>query len=102
MMRGGRAVVATGAHLTCKEKVDLRSQIGRELRPLTLSDTLTSPRRAEVDRSWGRMQTETPSTSSAAFAANRARGAVAFDVHVRDGATRRGRLHESGSLRVRF
>jgi urease accessory protein len=48
------------------------------------------------------MQTETPSTSSAAFAANRARGAVAFDVHVRDGTTRRGRLHESGSLRVRF
>ena len=56
----------------------------------------------EVDRSWGRMQTDTPSTSSAVFAANRARGAVAFDVHTRDGITRRGRLHESGSLRVRF
>ncbi|WP_024507668.1 urease accessory protein UreD [Bradyrhizobium sp. ARR65] len=48
------------------------------------------------------MRTETPSTSSAVFAANRARGAVAFDVHVRDGVTRRGSLHESGSLRVRF
>ncbi|WP_407176960.1 urease accessory protein UreD [Bradyrhizobium sp. STM 3562] len=48
------------------------------------------------------MQTDTPSTSSAVFAANRARGAVAFDVRVRDGVTRRGSLHESGSLRVRF
>jgi urease accessory protein len=48
------------------------------------------------------MQIDTPSTSSAVFAANRARGAVAFDVHKRDGITRRGRLHESGSLRVRF
>src|SRR5215470_17393212 len=38
----------------------------------------------------------------ATFAANRARGAVAFDVHVADGVTRRGALHESGSLRVRF
>jgi urease accessory protein len=36
------------------------------------------------------------------FAANRARGAVAFDVRAIDGVTRRGRLHESGSLRVRF
>jgi urease accessory protein len=36
------------------------------------------------------------------FAANRARGAVAFDVRLVDGATRRGALHESGSLRVRF
>ncbi|WP_338317721.1 urease accessory protein UreD, partial [Bradyrhizobium ottawaense] len=33
---------------------------------------------------------------------NRARGAVRFDVHARDGVTRRGVLHESGSLRVRF
>src|SRR5215813_4707158 len=38
----------------------------------------------------------------ATFAANRARGAVALDVHLQDGATRRGALHESGSLRVRF
>ena len=29
-------------------------------------------------------------------------GAVKFDVHVKDGATRRRELHESGSLRVRF
>jgi urease accessory protein len=36
------------------------------------------------------------------FEANRARGAVRFDVHLRDGMTRRGTLHESGSLRVRF
>lgn len=40
--------------------------------------------------------------SSASFAANRARGAVAFDVHLVDGRTRRRQLHESGSLRVRF
>jgi urease accessory protein len=38
----------------------------------------------------------------AVFAANRARGVVAFEVHARDGVTRRGCLHESGSLRVRF
>lgn len=36
------------------------------------------------------------------FEANRARGAVRFDVHARDCVTRRGTLHESGSLRVRF
>jgi urease accessory protein len=36
------------------------------------------------------------------FEANRARGAVRFDVRLRDGVTRRGALHESGSLRVRF
>src|ERR1700747_331415 len=40
--------------------------------------------------------------SSATFAANRARGAVCFDVRRADGVTRRGKLHESGSLRVRF
>jgi urease accessory protein len=40
--------------------------------------------------------------SASAFAANRARGAVAFDVRSVDGVTRRGALHESGSLRVRF
>jgi urease accessory protein len=42
------------------------------------------------------------SAASAIFAANRALGAVAFDVHEVEGVTRRGRLHESGSLRVRF
>ncbi|MBR0778357.1 urease accessory protein UreD [Bradyrhizobium diazoefficiens] len=42
------------------------------------------------------------SVSSGVFQANRARGAVRFDVHARDGVTRRGALHESGSLRVRF
>jgi urease accessory protein len=47
------------------------------------------------------MQTETRA-ASAIFAANRARGKVAFDVRLEDGVTRRGRLHESGSLRVRF
>ncbi|MDF0493795.1 urease accessory protein UreD [Bradyrhizobium yuanmingense] len=42
------------------------------------------------------------SATSTLFEANRARGAVRFDVHARDGVTRRGALHESGSLRVRF
>ncbi|MDF0522155.1 urease accessory protein UreD [Bradyrhizobium yuanmingense] len=42
------------------------------------------------------------SATSTLFEANRARGAVRFDVHARDGVTRRGVLHESGSLRVRF
>lgn len=40
--------------------------------------------------------------ASAIFAANRARGTVRFDVRSEGGVTRRGRLHESGSLRVRF
>jgi urease accessory protein len=40
--------------------------------------------------------------SASVFAANRARGAVAFDVQSVDGVTRRGAVHESGSLRVRF
>jgi urease accessory protein len=40
--------------------------------------------------------------SSDTFAANRALGSVAFDVRNVDGVTRRGQLHESGSLRVRF
>jgi urease accessory protein len=40
--------------------------------------------------------------ASAIFAANRAKGAVRFDVRHQDGVTRRGHLHESGSLRVRF
>src|SRR5262245_2110446 len=48
------------------------------------------------------MQSGTSGAASAVFAANRARGAVKFDVAVRDGLTRRGALHESGSLRVRF
>ncbi|MCA1468038.1 urease accessory protein UreD [Bradyrhizobium sp. IC3195] len=42
------------------------------------------------------------SVTSTVFEANRARGTVRFDVHARDGVTRRGTLHESGSLRVRF
>jgi urease accessory protein len=48
------------------------------------------------------MPTDIARAASATFAANRARGAVAFDVHLKDGVTRRGNLHESGSLRVRF
>jgi urease accessory protein len=48
------------------------------------------------------MRIDTTSAHSATFAANRARGAVSFDVHRKDGVTRRRRLHESGSLRVRF
>jgi urease accessory protein len=40
--------------------------------------------------------------SAEVFASNRAVGAVAFDVALVDGVTRRRQLHESGSLRVRF
>ena len=48
------------------------------------------------------MRTDTTRAASATFAANRARGEVKFDVKLADGVTRRGVLHESGSLRVRF
>jgi len=48
------------------------------------------------------MRTDSTSATSAIFAANRAQGAVRFDVHQVDGVTRRRHLHESGSLRVRF
>jgi urease accessory protein len=48
------------------------------------------------------MRGEIAGASSVTFAANRAQGAVRFGVHLRDGVTRRGDLHESGSLRVRF
>ena len=48
------------------------------------------------------MLTDATSAASRIFAANRARGAVAFDVHLAEGKTRRRHLHESGSLRVRF
>jgi urease accessory protein len=47
------------------------------------------------------MQGETAADSDL-FASNRAMGAVIFDVHNAGGVTRRGKLHESGSLRVRF
>ena len=48
------------------------------------------------------MRTDTARATSATFAANRAQGAVKFDVQLEGGVTRRGALHESGSLRVRF
>src|SRR3984893_15771764 len=48
------------------------------------------------------MRTDISRAASATFAANRAQGAVKFGVHLQDGVTRRGALHESGSLRVRF
>jgi len=48
------------------------------------------------------MRTDIAHTASATFAANRAQGRVKFDVRLQDGVTRRGDLHESGSLRVRF
>jgi urease accessory protein len=48
------------------------------------------------------MRTDTTRATSATFAANRAQGTVKFDVKLDDGVTRRGVLHESGSLRVRF
>lgn len=48
------------------------------------------------------MHSDPSAAASETFAANRAVGVVAFDVQARDGVTRRGALHESGSLRVRF
>jgi urease accessory protein len=48
------------------------------------------------------MQGDTTSAASEIFAANRAEGAVMFDVQLLEGVTRRRHLHESGSLRVRF
>lgn len=48
------------------------------------------------------MRTDTTRAASATFADNRARGAVKFDVRLVEGVTRRGHLHKSGSLRVRF
>jgi urease accessory protein len=48
------------------------------------------------------MHSDLTAMASPTFAANRAVGAVAFDVGLKDGLTRRGHLHESGSLRVRF
>jgi urease accessory protein len=48
------------------------------------------------------MQTNMTDAASKVFASNRAVGAVTFDVALVDGVTRRRRLHESGSLRVRF
>jgi len=48
------------------------------------------------------MQAGITHQGAAIFAANRARGAVQFDVASVDGATRRRELHEAGSLRVRF
>src|ERR1700722_17661955 len=57
-------------------------------------------RRGRVPGGW--MRTVSISAASAIFAANRARGAVTFDVHQVEGVTRRRHLHESGSLRVRF
>jgi urease accessory protein len=48
------------------------------------------------------MQSEPTNATSEVFAANRAVGAVRFDVALVDGVTRRRQLHESGSLRVRF
>ena len=48
------------------------------------------------------MRTETTGAASSTFAPNRAQGAVKFDVKLQDGVTRRGVVHESGSLRVRF
>jgi len=48
------------------------------------------------------MRTDTTHAAAATFAANRAQGAVKFGVQLQDGVTRRGMLHESGSLRVRF
>ncbi|MGJ4926879.1 urease accessory protein UreD [Bradyrhizobium sp. HKCCYLS2038] len=48
------------------------------------------------------MPADPVSATADIFEANRARGAVRFDVRLQDGVTRRHHLHESGSLRVRF
>ncbi|WP_315783447.1 MULTISPECIES: urease accessory protein UreD [unclassified Bradyrhizobium] len=48
------------------------------------------------------MRADPASAAADTFEANRARGAVRFDVRLQDGVTRRHHLHESGSLRVRF
>ncbi|WP_315724379.1 MULTISPECIES: urease accessory protein UreD [unclassified Bradyrhizobium] len=48
------------------------------------------------------MRADPASAAADIFEANRARGAVRFDVRLQDGVTRRHHLHESGSLRVRF
>ena len=48
------------------------------------------------------MRADPASAAADIFEANRARGAVRFDVRLQDGMTRRHHLHESGSLRVRF
>jgi urease accessory protein len=48
------------------------------------------------------MRSDNVHTALATFAANRAQGRVKFGVRLQDGVTRRGDLHESGSLRVRF
>ncbi|CCD92370.1 putative urease accessory protein UreD [Bradyrhizobium sp. ORS 375] len=48
------------------------------------------------------MRADPATTAADIFEANRARGAVRFDVRLQDGVTRRHHLHESGSLRVRF
>jgi urease accessory protein len=48
------------------------------------------------------MRADPDGTAYDIFEANRARGAVRFDVHLQDGVTRRRALYESGSLRVRF
>lgn len=48
------------------------------------------------------MHSDLSPTAAETFAANRAVGAVAFDIQARDGVSRRGAVHEEGSLRVRF
>ncbi|MGJ5176790.1 urease accessory protein UreD [Bradyrhizobium oligotrophicum] len=48
------------------------------------------------------MRADPANAAADIFEANRARGAVRFDVRLQDGVTRRHHLHESGSLRVRF
>ncbi|ACF02682.1 Urease accessory protein UreD [Rhodopseudomonas palustris TIE-1] len=50
----------------------------------------------------GMMATDTSLTTSQTFAANRAVGEVAVEVRADGGVTRRGPVHEAGSLRVRF
>jgi urease accessory protein len=58
--------------------------------------------RATVDGVTGVRIAASLSDDAGTFAANRARGRIAFAVASRAGRTRRSRVHEDGSLRVRF
>lgn len=59
------------------------------------------PARNSPDRG-AKVMTGLHERQAATFARNRATGRVDLSVHAADGVSRRGRVHEAGSLRVRF
>jgi urease accessory protein len=65
-------------------------------------DSGPAPKEAHPGMTGERGTGEMTTASADVFAANRAIGSVKFDVALVDGVTRRRKLHESGSLRVRF